>query len=54
VTTATRVAESMFETGLAQVERPQKQRSLIHFSIGDDRIPKRVYHIHGYVKKARK
>jgi fumarate hydratase, class II len=22
----------------------QTQRSLIHFSIGDDRMPKRVYH----------
>ena len=30
----------------------QTQRSLIHFSIGDDRMPKAVYHAHGYVKKA--
>jgi len=30
----------------------QTQRSLIHFSIGDDRMPKRVYHAHGYVKKS--
>ena len=30
----------------------QTQRSLIHFSIGDDRMPKRVYHAYGYVKKA--
>jgi len=30
----------------------QTQRSLIHFSIGDDRMPKRVYHAYGYVKQA--
>ncbi len=30
----------------------QTQRSLIHFSIGDDKMPKRVYHAYGYVKKA--
>jgi fumarate hydratase, class II len=30
----------------------QTQRSLLHFSIGDDRMPKRVYHAYGYVKKA--
>src|SRR5882724_5031468 len=30
----------------------QTQRSLIHFAIGDDRMPKRVYHAYGYVKKA--
>jgi fumarate hydratase class II len=30
----------------------QTERSLIHFSIGDDRMPKRVYHAYGYVKKA--
>jgi fumarate hydratase class II len=30
----------------------QTQRSLIHFSIGGDRMPKRVYHAYGYVKKA--
>jgi fumarate hydratase, class II len=29
----------------------QTQRSLIHFSIGDDRMPKRVCHAYGYVKK---
>ena len=29
----------------------QTQRSLIHFSIGDDRMPKAVYHAYGYVKK---
>jgi fumarate hydratase class II len=27
----------------------QTQRSLIHFSIGNDRMPKRVYHAYGYV-----
>jgi fumarate hydratase, class II len=30
----------------------QTERSLVHFSIGDDRMPKRVYHAYGYVKKA--
>src|SRR5262245_16686732 len=30
----------------------QTQRSLIHFSIGDDRMPKRIYHAYGQVKKA--
>src|ERR1051326_5608314 len=30
----------------------QTQRALIHFSIGDDRMPKAVYHAYGYVKKA--
>jgi fumarate hydratase class II len=30
----------------------QSQRSLQHFSIGDDRMPKAVYHAYGYVKKA--
>ena len=30
----------------------QTQRSLIHFSIGDDHMPKPVYHAYGYVKKA--
>ncbi len=30
----------------------QTQRSLLHFSIGDDRMSKRVYHAYGYVKKA--
>ena len=32
----------------------QTQRSLVHFSIGDDRMPKRVYHAYGYVKKRRR
>ena len=30
----------------------QTERSLIHFSIGADRMPKEVYHAYGYVKKA--
>ncbi|GAA0380866.1 class II fumarate hydratase [Acrocarpospora corrugata] len=29
----------------------QTQRSLIHFNIGDDRMPKAVYHAYGYIKK---
>jgi fumarate hydratase class II len=29
----------------------QTQRSLVHFSIGDDRMPKRVCHAYGYLKK---
>jgi fumarate hydratase class II len=30
----------------------QTERSLHHFDIGDDRMPKAVYHAYGYVKKA--
>jgi fumarate hydratase, class II len=30
----------------------QTQRSLVHFSIGHDRMPKEVYHAYGFVKKA--
>jgi fumarate hydratase class II len=30
----------------------QTQRSLQHFSIGHDLMPKEVYHAYGYVKKA--
>src|SRR5258705_973217 len=30
----------------------QTQRSLHHFSIGDDRMPLQLYHAYGYVKKA--
>ncbi len=30
----------------------QTQRSLIHFDIGHDKMPKEVYHAYGYVKKA--
>jgi fumarate hydratase class II len=44
---------------LGEVEVPanrywgaQTQRSLQHFNIGHDRMPKEVYHAYGYVKKA--
>ena len=44
---------------LGEVEVPanrywgaQTQRSLEHFNIGQDRMPKEVYHAYGYVKKA--
>jgi fumarate hydratase class II len=44
---------------IGQVEVPadhywgaQTQRSLIHFDIGDDRMPKEIYHAYGYIKKA--
>ncbi|MEV5749616.1 class II fumarate hydratase [Actinoallomurus sp. NPDC052308] len=30
----------------------QTQRSLVHFAIGDDRMPKEIYHAYGYIKKA--
>src|SRR6201997_3337722 len=30
----------------------QTQRSLEHFNIGNDKMPKEVYHAYGYVKKA--
>jgi fumarate hydratase class II len=30
----------------------QTERSLIHFAIGDDRMPKQVYRAYGYIKKA--
>ena len=30
----------------------QTQRSLVHFSIGNDKMPHEVYHAYGYVKKA--
>ena len=46
-------------TASATVEVPadrywgaQTQRSLEHFNIGHDRMPKEVYHAYGYVKKA--
>ena len=32
----------------------QTQRSLIHFAIGDDHMPKQVYHAYGYVKNPRR
>jgi fumarate hydratase, class II len=44
---------------LGEVEVPanrywgaQTQRSLQHFNIGDDRMPREVYHAYGYVKRA--
>lgn len=54
------IAGSRTETdSLGPVEVPadrywgaQTQRSLIHFSIGDDLMPKALYHAYGYVKKA--
>ncbi|MFD1532657.1 class II fumarate hydratase [Pseudonocardia aurantiaca] len=49
----------MESDSMGQIEVPaehywgaQTQRSLIHFSIGDDHMPKAVYHAYGYVKKA--
>ncbi len=30
----------------------QTERSLIHFAIGDDHMPKQVYRAYGYVKRA--
>lgn len=30
----------------------QTERALTHFAIGDDRLPKQVFHAYGYVKKA--
>src|SRR5919201_2631557 len=30
----------------------QTQRSLVYFAIGEDRMPKGVYHAYGYVRKA--
>ena len=30
----------------------QTERALIHFAIGDERLPKEVFHAYGYVKKA--
>jgi fumarate hydratase class II len=49
----------MESDSMGQIEVPadrywgaETQRSLIHFSIGDDRMPKELYHAYGYVKKA--
>jgi len=55
-----KVSGDRFESdSMGQIEVPanhywgaQTQRSLIHFSIGDDHMPKEVYHAYGYVKKA--
>jgi fumarate hydratase class II len=53
-TGARREADSMgeIEVPADRYWGAQTQRSLVHFSIGDDRMPKRVYHAYGYVKKA--
>jgi fumarate hydratase class II len=32
----------------------QTARSLIHFSIGNDRMPAEVYHAYGYIKEGRR
>jgi len=53
--TGTRVeSDSMgpIEVPAAHYWGAQTQRSLIHFSIGEDHMPKAVYHAYGYVKKA--
>lgn len=50
-----RVEEDSLGTIQVPAERlwgAQTQRSRVHFAIGDDRIPKRLYHAYGYVKKA--
>jgi fumarate hydratase class II len=53
------VGQRLESDSMGQIEVPanhywgaQTQRSLIHFSIGNDRMPKEVYHAYGYVKKA--
>jgi fumarate hydratase class II len=40
------------EVGADRYWGAQTQRSLVHFSIGDDRMPKAVCRAYGYVKKA--
>ncbi len=54
-----RLASEKKVDSLGEVEVPadhywvaQTQRSLLHFSIGDDHMPKEVYHAYGYVKEA--
>ena len=49
-----RETDSMGEIGVPadRYWGAQTQRSLVHFSIGDDRMPKLVYRAYGYVKKA--
>nr|WP_281427994.1 class II fumarate hydratase [Streptomyces yatensis] len=56
---ATTAGTRVESDSMGQIEVPadhywgaQTQRSLIHFSIGDDHMPKAVYHAYGYVKKA--
>ena len=55
--TATGLREEFDSIGKVQVPADhywgaQTQRSLIHFNIGHDKMPKEVYHAYGYVKKA--
>lgn len=53
--TGTRLESDSMGTIEVPAERywgAQTQRSLIHFSIGGDHMPKAVYHAYGYVKKA--
>ena len=48
-------ASSGWRAGCHRVNRGHTEtRSLIHFSIGNDRMPKAVYHAHayGHVRKA--
>ena len=54
--TATGLREEFDSIGKVQVPAnhywgAQTQRSLIHFNIGNDKMPKEVYHAYGYVKK---
>ena len=57
--TKTRISGTRIESdSMGTIEVPaehywgaQTQRSLVHFSIGNDRMPKAVYHAYGYVKK---
>ena len=54
---ASGVREEFDSMGVVQVPADrywgaQTERSLQHFSIGGDRMPKAVYHAYGYVKKA--
>ena len=58
--TKTRISGTRIESdSMGTIEVPaehywgaQTQRSLVHFSIGNDRMPKAVYQAYGYVKKA--
>ena len=58
--TKTRISGTRIESdSMGTIEVPaehywgaQTQRSLVHFSIGNDLMPKAVYHAYGYVKKA--
>jgi fumarate hydratase class II len=55
ITNKTRLESDSMGTIEVPAERcwgAQTQRSLVHFSIGEDRMPKAVYHAYGYIKKA--